>query len=236
MAWFFGSEAQDFEKDIWLTPKIAVIPSEVERFAELRKSLGERLLEEAEAESVPMTTAEFPSFGLIGPNVLDGWAFPTDVGPFQSQLVEDHDSFVDIVSTGFGFGVSERIIDLIEKIEPGVHRFLPFEFLRPDGAAHPDRRWILNICSRAEVIDVERSHVQWMKPPLDFQFMDLPGDPLLFAKAAEASKRALWCEWRYTKGAYQSIASDALWEGLAEIGARGWAPKRGYPQQIVEVW
>ena len=116
-----------------------------------------------------------------------------------------------------------------------MHQYLPLELLQPDGSVHPDRRWLLNVCTRAEVIDVERSNVQWMVPPMEYLFTDAPGERRLVVRAEEASRRAIWFEWRYFKGGFGNLVSDALWDALQTAGVRGWQPHFAYPHHIEEI-
>ena len=51
---------------------------------------------------------------------------------------------------------------------------------------------MLNVCTRADVVDVEKSNVQWMAPPLEHRFMDASNDRRLIVKAADATRRAAW--------------------------------------------
>ncbi len=106
--------------------------------------------------------------------------------------------------------------------------------LQPDGSPHPDKRWLLNVCARAEVVDIERSNVQWMAPPLGYRFMDGPGERNLVVKAAEATRRAIWFEWRYHKSGFGTFVSDALWDALQTAEVRGWQPHYAYSGHIEE--
>ncbi|MEP6869390.1 MAG: DUF1629 domain-containing protein [Novosphingobium sp.] len=169
------------------------------------------------------------------PKLLEGWRWPIPAEPFRAQLVKHEGPLVDIVCTTFGsWALSQRVIDLIEAIEPGVHQYLPFELLQPDGSVHPDRRWILNVCTRAEAVDVEASNVVWSPPPVDRWFGDLMGKKHIVLKAENVAGRALWCEWRYNNSP-NTFASDKFWDALQKAKARGWEPDGRDPQHMEEI-
>jgi len=69
------------------------------------------------------------------------------------QLKEKQGDLVDIVGTSFAtYAISQRVIGIIEAIEPNVHQYLAYQMLQPDGSVHPDQRWMLNVCTRADVV------------------------------------------------------------------------------------
>ena len=119
------------------------------------------------------------------------------------------------------YAVSQNVIDIIESIEPGVHQYLPYELFRPDGTPHPDKRWLLNNCARAERFDWERPSVVQIKAAPHF-YGDF-GPKNLFARAKAVSDRAMWTEYRYNP--YRRLVlSDAFLDALNAAGCRGWQP------------
>ncbi|MET4897475.1 hypothetical protein RN629_09955 [Sphingomonadaceae bacterium jetA1] len=126
------------------------------------------------------------------------------------------------------------MIDIIEGIEPDVHNYIAYEMLNPDGSAHPAKRWLLNICGRSEVIDVEKSNVVQLGTGM---FADVTAGgrrPLIVVKADCAAQRAIWHEWRY-HSSHRFIVSDRFWSALQAGNIRGWSPKFGtYPDHIEE--
>lgn len=236
MAWLFSSEYKERDQGSYYAPKIKTIPRELERFESLGRSLAQALFARAEAEELGMGSPDYPWWDVGEfPCLMSGWRWQMPDEPFRISLARDEGPLVDIINGGFGaWAISQRVIDMIEALEPKVHQYLPLELLQPDGSVHPDRRWLLNICSRADVVDVERSNTQWMAPPMSHKFMDAPGERRLVVRCEEASRRALWSEWRY-HGAQREFASDALWTLLREAGVRGWQPHFAYPHHIEEV-
>lgn len=236
MAWFLTTEYKNRETGEDWAPALVAMPAEVERFRAIRVQLGKDIEARCMAGSADPTSVDYPWFGPSElPSLLEGWRFPMPDRPFTARLKERQGSLVDIINSGLGtWAISRRVIDMIEAIEPGVHQYLPFQLLQPDGSVHGDQRWMLNVCARAEVVDVEKSNVQWMAPPLNFRFMNAPGERRLIVKAAEAAKRAFWYEWRY-HNAQGTFTSDALWAALQSAGVRGWEPHFAFPHHIEEV-
>jgi hypothetical protein len=76
--------------------------------------------------------------------------------------------------------VSARAKALIEQFEPGVHQFLPVEFVDIDGK-HLEDRWFFVVCNRLDTID--RQHVQGfllrrgkMWTPIEDYLRDMPDE------------------------------------------------------------
>lgn len=235
MAWFFATEYKDREQGTYYAPELERIPEEEERFNAMRAALAKKLWAEWKAGDQEMDTPVFPNIHFqAGPKLLEGWAFPMFEEPLRARLVHQEGAIVDIVNSTFGtWAISQKVIDIIESIEPGVHRYLPFELIQPDGSVHPDRRWLLNVCARAEVVDTERSNVVWLKGRMPRKFADLHGKKHLILKACEMTTRTLWYEWRYNTSP-RTFASDRLWDALQAAGIRGWQPYYSYPHHIEE--
>lgn len=240
MAWFFQTEYKDNDQGTYYSPDMSAIPEEEERF----KAMGTALANEIEAKwmATGATPAErnrnspdYPFFGSGEyPRLMHGWRYPLFEEPLRDQLMKPAGPLVDIIGSNFGtYALSQKVIDIIESIEPGIHRYLPFELRQPDGSIHPDKRWLLNICTRAEVIDTDRSNVGWLKPPSERWFGDLEGKKHLILKETDVAGRALWCEWRYHTSP-NAFASDQLWNALHDAGIRGWGAHFSHPHHMAE--
>ena len=155
-----------------------------------------------------------------------GWRWPIPDRPFVATMKKVPKTVLDVISTPFAYAVSERVIDIIERIEPGIHQYLPFDMRTPDGAPHPDKRWLLNICSRVQLLDVERSGLTEMNTGM---LVGQPLDKLVVAKA-EAERRAVWYEYRYGLNRSHPMVSDRFWEALQAEDCKGWKPIHGWPQ------
>lgn len=239
MAWFVTGEYKDPDLGTYWSPENKPIDAEMTRF----EAMGKQLALEIEARYLAgpdkgkMGVPEFPWFGSYKyPPLLEGWRWSIPDQPFRTQLVQHEEEIVDLVSTPFdSWAISERVIDMIESIEPGVHQYLPFELIQPDGSVHPAKRWLLNVCTRAEVVDEAKSDVVRLTPPSNFKFGNAKNDFYLVVKAEEARKRALWFEWRYHGPGYDSpMVGDALWNAIKAAGMHGWQPHYGYKRHIKE--
>ncbi|MEO7690492.1 MAG: DUF1629 domain-containing protein [Sphingomonas sp.] len=239
MAWFVQGEYKDRDEGTHWSPDIIEIASEHARLDENAKLLDQELERKWITEGRDIASVNFPSYSSKGlPRLSDGWRFPPFDAPLNDQLAYEEDTIVDIVSSSFGtYAISEKVIDIIECIEPGVHQFIPYRMLNPDGSVHSAMRWLLNICTRAEVIDAEKSNVAWVASTPRRKFADITAGgrrPHVVAKADEVAKRAVWCEWRYHSGT-NFIVSDRLWSALQSGDIRGWAPHYSYPDHIEEI-
>jgi len=144
--------------------------------------------------------------------------------PFRNRLKRREGRIIDIVDTSFGtYAVSQRVIDIIEAIEPGVHQYLPYELICKDGSVHPDRRWLLNVCTRAETLDYEPSNVIALRDRPYF-YADRTKDHHLVVRKEAVAGRALWFEYRYRGSQGKFLLSDRFWNALDEAGCAGWRP------------
>lgn len=239
MAWFIGPEeinrGQDEQR--LLSPKMKNVASDYARF----QALGRQLADDIEARYMAgprdRNSPDYPWFDPSNrPTLVNGWRYPDVIKPFGAQLEQQHGALIGILSTDYGYAISQRVIDMIEAIEPGVHHYLPLEILQPDGSVHPDKRWLLNICTRAEVVDEEKSDVVRSPAPSDRWFTDRTKDRHIVLKAAETKRRAIWFEWRYQNlSALSVFVSDAFWDALQAAGVRGWEPNHSYPHHMDEI-
>ena len=171
MAWGFEREETSLNSGHYLTPPIDGIEGEFERYETLGKAFATRLRdawrEKVLAAGVQhLAEPDYPEFSPFPlPPMMHGWRWPMPDRPFLARLKKPKKTIVDIIETPFEcYAVSEKVIDLIERIEPGVHQYLPFELVYPDGAFHHEKRWLLNVCTRVDVFDAECSNVASLKP------------------------------------------------------------------------
>lgn len=233
MVWFVAWGAP------YSSPAICLTKEEAERFESMRQALGEKLRAEwsASGRDLYLNTAaagrerlnyatggpDWPKFrSEKGPTLSEGWRWPVPNPHFRSPMRSVPKVIKDIICGPNAYAVSERVIDIIERIEPGVHQFLPHELIAPDGSVHPERRWLLNVCTRVQAIDPERSDV--VVDPLGLFAQRPYSGPLVFRKE-ETERRAIWEEYRYCFG--RTIISDRFWAGLQRAGCKGWKPIHG---------
>lgn len=236
MAWFVREEYRNSDKGTYWSPDIAPIESEHERLNQAGLALRQSIKEQWQANGRALRSPFRPDYGASKiPPLLQGWKYPPFDPPLKDQLKKPEGELVDIISSSFGtYAISQKVIDIIERIEPGVHSYVAYEMVQPDGTLHPGRRWLLNICTRLELIDVGQSNVVELSSG---KFADITAGgrkPHIVVKADECSERAIWFEWRYNRDAF--LVSDCFWDALQAQGIKGWSPNFGsYPDHIEEV-
>lgn len=215
-----------------VSPTIVQIPEEQERYERLGREFANSICTAYKAAGKNIYDyhlmigdpyhPHFSPFPL--PPMMHGWRWPMLKEPFRNKLKRQQGSIVDIVDTSFEtYAVSQKVIDIIESIEPGVHQYLPYELIQPDGSAHPDKRWLLNICTRAETIDYARSAVVPQRGA-EFFYIETGKRLKLTLRAEAVQGRALWYEYRLCVPGNNFFVSDRLWEALQAAGCRGWRP------------
>jgi hypothetical protein len=237
MAWFviMDSRNRGDEDETYLSPAMEMIPEEQERFEKMGKAFAQKLFDDYRAAGknpyeyrLIIDNPWHPYFlpaTLAAP--MEGWRWPMPDAPFRNRLKGKEGRLVDIVGTSFEtYAISQRVIDIIEAIEPGVHQYLPYQLIQPDGSVHPDQRWLLNVCTRIEALDYERSNVIAMRDREHF-FMDRTNDHHLVMRKSVVEGRALWYEYRYVGTQGQFLLSDRFWNALNEAGCTGWRPANG---------
>lgn len=78
--------------------------------------------------------------------------------------------------------VSDRFVDIVERLEPGVHEFLPIA-QAVDDKGHPLARrfFLLNVLTRLAAIDVERSTVE--RKDMSFEFEGKRFESIMLAES-----------------------------------------------------
>lgn len=249
MAWFVTMDSRNRgdEDETYLSPEIEIIPEEQERYETLGKGAALAIRQEYYDQgnnlydySLITINPYHPYFDPFPlPCMMEGWKWPIPDRPFRNKLKRKEGRLVDIIGTSFEtFAVSQKVIDIIELIEPGVHQYLPYELIQRDGSVHPDTRWLLNVCTRAETIDYERSNVIPMRDHPHW-IMDRSNDHHLVLRKEAVAGRALWYEYRYYSrpgvGA-PFLVSDRFWDAFKPSKSVGLRPQNGtLGQQIEEV-
>ena len=237
MAWFvtMDSRNRSDENETYLSPEIEVIPEEQQRFEHVGEGFANQIFADCRAagkdpydHSLVLTEPFFPYWSpFLFPPPMEGWRWPVPDHPFRDRLKRREGRLVDIIGTSFRtYAVSQRVIDIIESIEPGVHQYLPYDLICKDGSVHPDRRWLLNVCTRIQALDLSLSNVIALKSLL-YYFDDKAGNQHLVVKKSAVEGRALWFEYRYWSTAGQFLLTDRFWNALQEAGCAGWRPDSG---------
>lgn len=244
MAWFvmMDSRNRGDEDETYLSPEIEIIPEEQERYRTIGTAVAEDRFRAWRAKGKnPYEVAligEAPDHPYFSPFTLapmrEGWRWPKLDEPLRDRLKGKEGKLVDIIGSSFNtFAISQRVIDVIESIEPGVHQYLPYELIQKDGSVHPDKRWLLNVCTRLDTLDYERSNVIALKNKPYFYHDRNTGHHLVVRKVA-IEDRALWFEYRYRDADGQFLLSDRFWDALNAAGCTGWRPEHGSRGRRIE--
>ncbi|MEL7524232.1 MAG: DUF1629 domain-containing protein [Pseudomonadota bacterium] len=143
---------------------------------------------------------------------------------FQLSITSSHKELPDdFVNGRIGRAVSERVVDLIERLEPGVHGFWPIDVSFRDGT-FAGRRWLLNVGNRLSTLDMQKSKVKGNRTdPNGHVVPDFAvagerpmkdGPNLLFCKSEAVGTHAIWCEYRFYGAVF---VSDELHRQLLEF-------------------
>lgn len=181
----------------------------------------EERLAEAEAQVVAEVRAKYEKDPVKGPRSLwynphediaglqSGWRWPMNEQPYRYRLEKPTDWMPDI-----GNGITERVVDLIEAIEPGVHQYLPAEIYNSDGSFR-ERRWLLNICNQLDTLVPEHSNI--VVSPYG-RYMIGNGAFQVSAWKEKIDRHAIWNEYRVP----MRIIHDQMYEGIKRNNIRGW--------------
>jgi hypothetical protein len=234
MAWFVAMDSRNRndEDETYLSPEIEVIPEEQERYETMGKAFAQKLIDDYRAAGKNpyeyALIANDPFHPYFSPHVvaplMQGWRWPMPDQPFRNRLKHREGKIVDIIDTSYNtYAISQRVIDIIESIEPDVHQYLPYELIQKDGSVHPDKRWLLNVCTRIETLDYERSNVIALRDR-EYFLDDRTSDHHLVVRKSAVEGRALWFEYRYRGSQGQFLLSDRFWNALNAARCAGWCP------------
>ena len=124
-------------------------------------ALFRRWLADAEASTPDEERGRGEDFGP-----WDGIPYPIPERPFRfwAELSRSRSNEAPpfLLRHGGGMLIPQSVIDLIERHEPGVHRYWPTEIEYQDGPL--EGRFLLNICNRLDSIDVASSKVDDVGP------------------------------------------------------------------------
>ncbi|MEQ1577774.1 MAG: DUF1629 domain-containing protein [Hyphomicrobium sp.] len=88
------------------------------------------------------------------------------IKPWRGGFIADFAKASDYMT----YIVSDRFVDIVERLEPGAHEFLPIaETVDNKGQPIARRFFLLNVLTRLACIDVERSTVEWKDTSFEFQ-------------------------------------------------------------------
>ena len=138
-----------------------------------------------------------------------------DFVPTKMQWCDQQRHAIPDFDRAWMLNVSSRAKDLIEDLEPGVHQFLPVDYIDIDGR-FIESRWFLVVCNRIDSVDRNHSRLRleggWMWTP------DGVVDPKLVFNEQQASGYHLWRDKYLIPGPW---ISDVLAERLQKEAPTG---------------
>ena len=167
-------------------------------------------------------------WGMTNIGIMNGFAYPVPDRPIRLRVASNGSQLPTFLAARITWAVTRPVIDAIEELEPGTHRYWPTEItLAGGGQAEP--RWLLNICSRLETLSIEDSDVMVMSPGQPFWTLAPNFSEIAVSNRAEGKKHlvcrrdrigdhAIWCEYRYINSIF--ISND-LAEKFRSVGADG---------------
>lgn len=93
-----------------------------------------------------------------------GVAVPSDLIPTEYEVQGKRVPKHGFITGPTGFLVDDRVKDIAERLEPGVHRFHPVNIRMKDGQPLARPQYLLNCCVRLNALDVENSDVEMAIP------------------------------------------------------------------------
>lgn len=145
--------------------------------------------------------------------------------PFEAVIRELDGPLPDAITSQL---VSSRIKAMIEKLEPGVHQFIPTVITKPSGDQSHDW-WTMIICNRVDAIVLEQCTDVFEYRPKPEQFPDWyyyrsnedKNTTLVVSKAATQGM-AIWYDWRFQR----EFFSEELGQIFMREGVTGYCLPR----------
>ena len=135
-----------------------------------------------------------------------------------------------------GILINQKVIDIIEDVEPGVHQYIRVKHLLKSGEEEPEPYYLLNVCTIVASLCMDNPHLQYKEIPKQFQekfpyqkytisshyeisprSQDFSIPPELTLQRDKIAGRAVW--WEYS---YLTLYSEELVDRVNEIG--GFSP------------
>ena len=212
----------------FVSPKFKSIQKDKERFEEMVASVADAYPEQEWDQNHIYSKRYFPDIGN-DISTTTGYRFPINEAPLQNVALTRPKKIKDFVCCSFGYAVSDEFIEVLENVDPGINRYLPFEFLDKTGSPLPERRSILNVTQRLDTIDVEASgdavqggrDQDHLVEGRRVQVGVAAGPAHLRLERVRIGGRAIWHEWRYV---YRKIfISDEFYSALKDAKLTGWS-------------
>lgn len=151
---------------------------------------------------------------ILGTGPTFGFVQPMPDRPYQLRFKTRITYLPDIYDEWM---ITDRVRDVIETLEPGVHQYLPCELFHEDGKLVSERYWILNICNRLDTIAPEHSDI--IVSPHTGKYLTGNGKRNISVWHNKVAGHAIWSEWKYNNRTY---VSDAFADAIKALGVNGW--------------
>lgn len=130
-----------------------VVLDEGDRDAQVRRKMQ---LSKALLETLPQHPFWHPEYVQFG-DLTSGLLHPIITPPFFARIEKFQPPLLGMFDCIAGYAVSATAIELIESVDPRVHRYHPFNLTMADGSPTPEPYMLLNIGQRADTIALEAS-------------------------------------------------------------------------------
>jgi hypothetical protein len=223
MAWYIETSLRNEDR-----PKLTVAPEGV---AALKKVCDAMT---AKYEKLPK---DDPLYAVADPvQIFNGFDLP-DFDPFEIRIRGSSSDLPDVISTGMGWLVSEKVRAEIERIEPGRHKYLDAH-VTTDTETAADRWKFLNIRGRLDCVALDASEGVFKRvydPALPdfFRYLEEGGSKTKIAVWRSCAEgRAIWYDYRIKR----RFISDEFHDFIQREGIRGWSLKTfDRPNRVREV-
>ncbi|WP_150526133.1 imm11 family protein [Roseibium sediminis] len=150
-----------------------------------------------------------PGYSIFAGRPVDTTHLPTKV-----QAGGRKRTFKDISPDGL-YSVSENFREVVERLEPGVHQFVPVEFVWKDGTHAANRYWYFP-CNRLDSVDREKTTEE-----LEAGIMWMPSkNPGFVFSRSQIGDCHLWRD-KFMPSSYGPFISNALYKAFVEAGIEG---------------
>ena len=94
------------------------------------------------------------------PTLTQGFRYPKSDHVYEFETEYSACEFGNVMHSSQGFLVSQNVVDLIEKLEPGVHQYFPVKIFLKDNVELRIRYYLLNICEVIQAMIYDKSEVR----------------------------------------------------------------------------
>jgi hypothetical protein len=223
MAWYIHTSLLDEDR-----PSARLTPETLAAYESVCEAMT------AEIQKLPK---DDPLWGVQPVQMINGYDVP-DFEPRVVTVKRRRIPLPDVISTGHGWLVSNKVRDEIERIEPGRHRFLPTALEFDTGEQELDRWSFLIIRGRVDCVALEASTDVYKRvydPALPDFFRYLSNWDSTTVCAVHRSciaGRAIWYDYRIG----ERFISDEFADFIERENIRGWSLKTyDRPNRVLEV-